>query len=233
MNAIIVSLGNLHTSMLGCYGGNWLETPALDSLAASSFVFDQCYIECPSPENTRRMWWTGRLQQHHSLHPLTESVDATPSLINSLRASGVRTVLIRDTGSLVNRSQDTQDFEATIEIARNDEDTTQSVFDAAKRWLSDYSNTNPFLLFVDCHGAHQPIRVEFDEAESDGADGVQEDPFVVAVSYLDQQIGHFLEWLQQQPFWDQSLVALTSDVGCAMESGLSVSGSSELSEWHT
>src|SRR5262245_58735724 len=96
MNAIVISLGGVHARTLGCYGGERIETEAIDRLAADAFVFDQCYVECPCPSTTRRNWWTGRLQHVQSANEQA-TITRSTSLIGALRSGGVRTILIRDT----------------------------------------------------------------------------------------------------------------------------------------
>ncbi len=45
MQAIVVTLDRLATSVLGCYGNEWIETPHLDRLASEAVVFDRHFTE--------------------------------------------------------------------------------------------------------------------------------------------------------------------------------------------
>ncbi len=49
---VIVARG-LQLGALGCYGNGWIDTPALDRLAAEGVVFDQHFADAASPEGAR------------------------------------------------------------------------------------------------------------------------------------------------------------------------------------
>jgi hypothetical protein len=193
MNAVVVSLGGLHAGLLGCYGGASIETPALDRLAANGFVFDQCIVERPCPITTRRNWWSGQRQYRSSAASTTAQDPAHhqvsgegESLVAALRRGGWHTVLVRDTGTLVDRSSaPVSDFETILEIERREQDTTDAVFETAKQWLSSHSASplakSPFLLFIDCYGAHPPwlgVPDEIEFAEGDVDSGPEPDDSV-------------------------------------------------------
>lgn len=74
---------------LGCYGNGWIETPALDRLAAGGVVFDQHLADCPDAVGARRAWRTGR---YSSLE--AESQDQRFDLVQVLREHGAVTSLI-------------------------------------------------------------------------------------------------------------------------------------------
>jgi arylsulfatase A-like enzyme len=57
------------------------------------------------------------------------------------------------------------------------------------------------------------------------------DPGLAAACRLDQQVGEFLEWLQVGRHWDQSLIVITSDMGCVSEHrGNQIAGPLDLHE---
>lgn len=157
MNSIVISLGGLRVRYLGCYGGASVETPAFDRFASEGFTFDECFLETPSPAATRQAWWTARYQNFRNPDEPAQPGTGHPCLIRAIRAVRVRTVLVRDSSALVENSRiDSARFDQIIEIDRADEDSTSRVFEAAKRWLARESSKGQFLLFIDCHGAHQP-----------------------------------------------------------------------------
>lgn len=163
MNAIVISIGNVPVAVLGCYGGQWVDTPAIDRFASSGFSFDQCFVECPTPEAARFNWWTGRLQIRPNGRSDRPSMSA-PSPVSTMQSGGIDTVLIHDTGQFTSRADLARvGFGEIVEIDRQDSDTTDAVFEAAKQWLISRSTGNPFLLWIDCYGAHPPWFVESDE----------------------------------------------------------------------
>ncbi len=44
MNLILIVCDTLRRDYLGCYGNEWVRTPALDALAAAGVTFDRCYV---------------------------------------------------------------------------------------------------------------------------------------------------------------------------------------------
>ncbi len=46
---IVLSLEGLATSALGCYGSSWNQTPAIDAIAGSGFVWDRCIATSDDP----------------------------------------------------------------------------------------------------------------------------------------------------------------------------------------
>ncbi|MFW6124919.1 MAG: sulfatase-like hydrolase/transferase [Pirellulales bacterium] len=109
MNAIVVVANGLHVGYLGCYGNEWVRTPALDALAAGAVVFDQCFVDCPEPLAVHRSWWTGRsafpaaLADEAAAAPAPENAvagaapfkDVTP-LAQQFTPGPVRTALVTD-----------------------------------------------------------------------------------------------------------------------------------------
>jgi arylsulfatase A-like enzyme len=92
---VIVSrgLGAAHT---GPYGNRWIDTPALNALAAEGVVFDVHLATHPDADSARRVWRTGC-----HVFPLPGDVSAPeierPDLLTALRQAGVSTRLIVDT----------------------------------------------------------------------------------------------------------------------------------------
>ena len=44
MNLILIVCDTLRRDYLGCYGNDWVRTPALDDLSASGVTFEHCYV---------------------------------------------------------------------------------------------------------------------------------------------------------------------------------------------
>ena len=65
MNAICLLIDRLNAGHLGAYGNTWIETPALDRLAAEGFTFDHAWSESPRLDGFYRSVWEG-------IHPLAQ-----------------------------------------------------------------------------------------------------------------------------------------------------------------
>ncbi|MBY0514254.1 MAG: sulfatase-like hydrolase/transferase, partial [Gemmataceae bacterium] len=96
MRAIVFVLRGCPAGCLGAYGNEWVQTPNLDRLAAEGVVFDRHVSDCPDPAAAARAWLTGR-HQTPAIEPPTPGLTpgARPDLLSTLRAAGVRTLLVR------------------------------------------------------------------------------------------------------------------------------------------
>src|SRR6266540_3374409 len=88
MKVIVLHTNALHLGYVGCYGNEWVATPALDRLAAESVVFDQHYADCPIAP--RRTGWTGLYAV-----PADQGAGQTPDLPALLQTHGIPYPLIR------------------------------------------------------------------------------------------------------------------------------------------
>jgi arylsulfatase A-like enzyme len=107
MRAIVFVLRGCSAGWLGAYGNEWVGTPNLDRLASEAVVFDRHLSDCPDPAAARTAWLTGRHQlpatagvntsarQEHEPGERRGLPPPQPDLLSSLRAAGVRTVLVR------------------------------------------------------------------------------------------------------------------------------------------
>ncbi|MGD9127105.1 MAG: sulfatase-like hydrolase/transferase [Planctomycetia bacterium] len=97
MNILVLVLDRLHAGYLGAYGNAWVETPALDRLAAESFVFDQALSFSPELASYYRAVWQGR-------DPLDAQEKETAAggghcvkpLVDRFEACGLETKLLAD-----------------------------------------------------------------------------------------------------------------------------------------
>ena len=65
MKILVLVIDNLHLGFLSCYGNDWIDTPALDRLAAEGVVFDRHYSDCPDAAAARRKKGRHPLLHHH------------------------------------------------------------------------------------------------------------------------------------------------------------------------
>ncbi|MCH7687102.1 MAG: hypothetical protein IH899_10550 [Planctomycetes bacterium] len=87
---IVVTFDRLALRMLGCYGSEWVETPNLDRLAASSMVFDRHFAEDVDSAAANHAWWSGCYQFPRSAEQqLTQKPFA-----DTLHESSVKTTLL-------------------------------------------------------------------------------------------------------------------------------------------
>lgn len=92
MNGICLCIDRLHAGFIGAYGSTWVQTPALDQLAADGIVFEQFHADSLDVESLYCSCWYGR----HALGRGEAVSSGSPSLASALGGHGVRTVLATD-----------------------------------------------------------------------------------------------------------------------------------------
>jgi arylsulfatase A-like enzyme len=91
---VVVALRGVSLGLLGCYGNDWIDTPALDRLAAESVVFDQHFADRPDPAGAARSWRRGRYDL--PARAATPEVSPSVDLLNLLSTAEVPAVLVHD-----------------------------------------------------------------------------------------------------------------------------------------
>jgi hypothetical protein len=82
-NLICVSVDGLHNGMIGAYGNGWVQTPAFDSLAVRSVVFDRYYASSVDLLDNFDLFWRD-------------------SWLDQFSKSGGNTILITDDDNIFN-----------------------------------------------------------------------------------------------------------------------------------
>src|SRR5580704_16019947 len=80
MKAIVFVLRGCSAAWLGPYGNESIATPNLDRFAAEGVVFDRHISDCPDHAAACKAWLGDQ---------------ASASLLNSLKAADIKTVLVR------------------------------------------------------------------------------------------------------------------------------------------
>lgn len=92
MNGICLCVDQFHSGMVGAYGNTWIETPAIDRLAAEGFVFDQFLADSLAIESLYRSCWFGR----HAMIGKEASPPLDEALPAIAKAAGAKPVLLTD-----------------------------------------------------------------------------------------------------------------------------------------
>jgi arylsulfatase A-like enzyme len=240
MKALVVVAHRLHLGYVGCYGSDWVETPALDRLAAEGVVFDQHYADRPDAAGARHAWRTGCYA-----FPVLESDEQPPGyipdLIRPFRDRGVITGLVIDP-----RCDIPADFRAGWHHVLRPNvlasaDTLEATLNAVGAALDRLAAADDWLLWVELGTLLPPWRVpeeylrqyfptgEGSEARTplanlpigpwDGTDDTLlrlQDSYSAAVTYLDAGIEHLLAELSERGLLDDMLLLVTTDRGLSL-----------------
>jgi arylsulfatase A-like enzyme len=149
MKVLVVTARGLQAGALGCYGNQWVETPALDGLAAEGVVFDQHFADRADAEGARRAWRSGRYRL--PVPPGQPPAAAEGGdLLEALRTHGIHTRLIVDASRPA-----PPDFEAgwdaveRVDAPAGEGTPLDAVLDAARAALGQLAGRDGWLLWVD------------------------------------------------------------------------------------
>lgn len=98
-NVVIIYADDLGWGDVGCFGADDIQTPAIDSLAASGLRLTQWYSNSPVCSPSRASLMTGRYPAHAGIEAIlggtrkTRGLPPQPTLASQLRARGYRTAL--------------------------------------------------------------------------------------------------------------------------------------------
>jgi arylsulfatase A-like enzyme len=144
MKVLVLVARGLQARAIGCYGNTWIDTPALDALAAEGVVFDWHFADSA---DARHAWRSGRYRLPTPDAP--PSGDA-PDLLNLLGQQGVFTCL------LVDDSHPTPpDFDAgwgeVVHVAppEGGETSLERMLETARGTLARLEGRDNWLLWVD------------------------------------------------------------------------------------
>jgi arylsulfatase A-like enzyme len=147
MKAIVVIARGLQLGALGCYGNQWIDTPALDTLAAEGAVFDQHFADNADLAGARRAWRSGRYR--FPPHRSPAKTDGQPDLLIVLRQKGIHTCWIAD-DSRASPSEFADGWDEVVRVAAGEEelplDATLEAVGAALERLEKRDN---WLLWID------------------------------------------------------------------------------------
>jgi arylsulfatase A-like enzyme len=236
MKVLVIIARGLQLGALSCYGNPWIDSPALDALAAEGVVFDQHFADAAAAAETRRVWRTGRY--------------AAPGadLLTCLRQRGIASYLIVDASRPAPAYGDGWDSIEIIEPQPN-ELPLETTLTAVQHRLADLKQRDNWLLWIELATLLQPWEPpeeyqtpyfedeptpEEDEDEEEvtereptqplrevvaGAIDPDDDELFVrlqssyaaAVTYLDGGIGRILDFLENT--LEEILLVVTTDAG--------------------
>jgi arylsulfatase A-like enzyme len=141
MKAVVIVVRGLQAGALGCCGSTWIDTPALDALAAGGVVFDWHFAAAANMAGACRNWRTGRYQLPVPDLPLPDGEE--PDLLAALRARAIPTSLVADTSRPL-PERFLHGWEHAVEAAG-----TEATLEAARQQLAHLVKAEQGLLWVD------------------------------------------------------------------------------------
>jgi arylsulfatase A-like enzyme len=245
MKVLVLTASGLHLGYVGCYGNEWISTPALDRLAAAGVVFDQHYAEHPDRDKALCVWQTGRYA--FPLAPGTPAATGPepPNHFSLFREHGIATILITDQPERWPvDARSVWEHVHAVGLPSRAGTTLERVIDAVIETIHPITAREHWLVWVDSGILLPPwsvpdeFRAAYTEEEEDEAEEVDESPageesradsgpdiekwlqlqneYGAAVTYLDSAIGLLVDELDKLGLSEEVLLLFTTDHGQAL-----------------
>lgn len=148
----------LHLGYLGGYGNDWIDTPALDELAARGVVFDQHISDQPDATGARRAWRSGRYSPPADAAAAPRATD----LLALFRSQGVRTSLVID-GSRPHVAAFAEGWDhAAVVSPKGDGTPMELTLDAVQSALDRHVGDKDWLIWLELATLRPPWDVPED-----------------------------------------------------------------------
>ena len=219
-NLLLVTIDTVRADHLGAYGYSGARTPAIDSLALRGVVFEEAYTPAPMTLPAHSTMMTGLLPPQHGarvngVHKLDDEIT---TLAEQLSGRGYRT------GAFVAAFVLNQRFGLAQGFDHYDDDLSNAyeqkvdnglakyragdqVVDSAIEWLAE-EERKPFFAWVHMYDAHFPWY-----AHSEGAESTESGTYDGEITFVDEQVGRLVEWLEQSGQQEDTIVVVVADHG--------------------
>ncbi len=214
---ILMVVDTLRADHLSCYGYRRIETPHIDSFASGGTLFSAIESQIPLTLPSHVSLFTSSYPFYNGIEDNGEQLSPhAVTLATVLKSRGYDTAafvggFVLDPRFGLNQGFDVYDSPFDLhkekstdvgDIKRLGEDVVRSAIE----WLRTHSD-RPFFVFLHLYDLHTPYNLPAVEHArfGGGYDG--------ELRYVDEQVGHFREFLEHQGLLPKSLVVLTSDHG--------------------
>lgn len=219
-NVILITVDTLRADHLGVYGRSPSFTPAMDSLARDSAVFDHAVAQVPLTLASHAAILTGTYPffnrvQDFTGEPMRAEVETVAQAFhrNGYATAAVVSAFVLDRSWGLDRGFDAyfDSFAAKSFAEKNlglvDRKAGESV-DLALAWLRKRPANKPFFLWLHLYDPHSPY-----EPPEPFHDRFRGDLYSGEIAYTDSQLGRFFQTLKTLRLYDGAAIVLLSDHG--------------------
>jgi len=218
-NVILITIDTVRADHLGCYGYKLIETPNLDSLAASGVRFRNAFTPVPITLPAHSVILTGTYPMRTGMHDFSGNrLNRTqPTLATVLGQNGYSTAAVMGSAVLDSRFGLNRGFDFYydhFDFSRLDERNIDAmmrpgneVVDQALGWLEG-NHKKHFLLWIHLYDAHHPYHPPSPYRERYRAhlyDG--------GIAFVDAQVGRLVQYLKAHGLYEKSLIVVAGDHG--------------------
>jgi choline-sulfatase len=195
---ILISVDTLRADRLACYGYKKIHTPHFDSLGDGGTLFSAVDTPVPMTLPAHTSLLTSTYPFAHGVEENGQPVrPGAVTLAGVLKSHGYQTAAfigsyVLDAAFGLDQGFDVYDAPFRHDLRRN----AEAVLRAATEWLSTHSDRT-FFVFIHLYDLHQPYPGGYN----------------AQVSYVDEQLGRFQQFLADKGLAQKTLLVLTSDHG--------------------
>ena len=216
---VLICVDTLRADHLPAYGYKGVETPALDSLARDSIVFDNAVSQVPLTLPSHASLLTGLLPYQNGVRDNVGYMfdKSKTTLASLLKARGYATaaavsafVLDHATGISSgfdfydDRVEASRTGQAIGEVQRPGIETERIL----ERWIGEQPDGKPFFAFLHLYEPHSPYT-----PPEPFASRYREKPYDGEIAAADDAVGKLLAFLRSKNRYDGSLIVFLSDHG--------------------
>lgn len=209
-NVLLISIDTLRADALGCYG-NSQKTPAIDSLAAHSVLFENTISQVPLTLPSHATILTGLFPPQHGIR--NNEIFVLPQKITTLaeifQKNGYKTGAVVGSFALDSGfgiAQGFDQYDDQIDPGSNSETPyverrAEAVWNHGRQWIE--KRTSPwfcFLHFYDPHTAYAPPK-QYPQT------------YFGEVAYVDSVLAQLFEFLKTHNLYSTTIIVLLSDHG--------------------
>lgn len=209
-NVLLISIDTLRADALGCYG-NSQKTPAIDSLAARSVLFENTISQVPLTLPSHATILTGLFPPQHGIK--NNEIFVLPQKITTIaemfQKNGYKTGAVVGSFALDSGfgiAQGFDQYDDQIDPGSNSETPyverrAEAVWNHGRQWIE--KRTSPwfcFLHFYDPHTAYAPPKP-------------YPQTYFGEVAYVDSVLAQLFEFLKTNNLYNTTIIVLLSDHG--------------------
>lgn len=209
-NVLLISIDTLRADALGCYG-NSQKTPAIDSLAARSVLFENTISQVPLTLPSHATILTGLFPPQHGIR--NNEIFVLPQKITTIaemfQKNGYKTGAVVGSFALDSGfgiAQGFDQYDDQIDPGSNSETPyverrAEAVWNHGRQWIE--KRTSPwfcFLHFYDPHTAYAPPKP-------------YPQTYFGEVAYVDSVLAQLFEFLRTHNLYNTTIIVLLSDHG--------------------
>jgi choline-sulfatase len=218
-DVFLITIDTLRSDHVHCYGYEGIQTPALDQLARQGIRFTHAFTPSPITNASHASILTGLLPSSHGVSDFGVPLAADHStLAEVLHRQGYRTAAF--IGSVILDSKTlAPGFDRGFEFYDNFPEKTETksrwgrierrgvdVAARAETWLNGHAH--PYFVWVHLYDPHDPY-----EPPPPYSDTYKDHLYDGEIAYADSALGHFLDYLEKQNWYEEALIMVVGDHG--------------------